>query len=245
MSIRIILDDATLLWANRGDIRLMDSYRHSLTELIRALGFERVLKPPARLLRLSWICGVFYPLAEWRVRRWERDPAHRDQIEHMAAAAQRNVSSPAGCTPERRERAAREAAHRYRVYWEALRMSGMSGGKRRIIALYLDGSQHHIRQPVTLHLTTLDKGQVTQPWQGEGGLRDNGHGRLEPYVLTAARRQQSLIRVVEGLDLIPLPGFDRIAVAWSSTPTPTEPESVERAVRVEPGMAGQFAEQPH
>ena len=62
--------------------------------------------------------------------------------------------------------------------------------------MYLDGSQHHIRQPVALHLTTVDKGQVTQPWQGEGALRDNGHGRLEPYVLTTGRRERSVVRTV-------------------------------------------------
>jgi hypothetical protein len=179
------------------------------------------------------------------VRRWERDPAHRDQLEQMAAAARRNLAPTPGLDPERSDRAARQAAHRYRVYWEALRLSGLSGGKRLIIARYLDGSQHHIRQPVTLHLTTLDKGQVTQPWQGEGGLRDNGHGRLEPYVLTTVRRQQSLVRIVDGLDLIPLPGFDRIAVAWPLAPTVPESECVDRTARTEPGLASQLAERPH
>src|SRR3954453_14829988 len=122
----------------------------------------------------------------------------------MTEAARRNLVLPPCLDPAQQDRAAPAAAHRYRVYWGGLRLSGLSGGKRLIIALYLDGSQHHIRQPVTLHLTTLDKGQVTQPWQGEGGLRDNGHGRLEPYVLTTVRRQQSSVRVVDGLDLIPL-----------------------------------------
>jgi hypothetical protein len=85
---------------------------------------------------------------------------------------------------------------------------------------------------------------VTQPWQGEGGLRDNGHGRLEPHVLTAVRRQQSVIRIVDGLDLIPLPGFDRIAVAWSDAPAAPGPESADRASRAEPGLAGRLAERP-
>jgi hypothetical protein len=79
---------------------------------------------------------------------------------------------------------------------------------------YLDGTQHHIRQEVALHLTTLDKGQVTQPWQGEGALLDNGHGRLEPFVLTAGRRQRHEMLTVDGLDILPIAGFDRIAVAW-------------------------------
>jgi hypothetical protein len=64
-----------------------------------------------------------------------------------------------------------------------------------------------------VHLTTLDKGQMTQPWQGEGALLDNGHGKLEPFVLTTGRRPRHGCHTVEGLDLIPYPGFDRIAVA--------------------------------
>jgi hypothetical protein len=222
LSIRIVLDDATLLWANHGDARLMDSYRTSLDALIRALRFDRVIRPPVRLLWLTWICGALYPIALWRVRRWERDPAHREQLERMAAAARRNLALPPGLDPAEQGRVAQAAAHRYRLYWEALRLSGLSGGRGQIIALYLDGSQHHIRQPLTLHLTTLDKGHVTQPWQGEGSLRDNGHGRLEPYVLTAERRLHSAVRTVDGLDLVPLRGFDRIAVAWpggAATPT--------------------------
>ena len=127
-----------------------------------------------------------------------------------------------GLDPQQQERLVAQAAHRYRIYWEALQLSHLTRGRRRLIAMYLDGSQHHIRQPVALHLTTLDKGQVTQPWQGEGALRDNGHGRLEPYVLTTGRRERSVVRTVAGLDLVPLPGFERIAVTWPNVPSPTE-----------------------
>jgi hypothetical protein len=234
LSIRIVMDDATLLWANHGDARLMDSYRSSLAALIRALNYDRVIQPPIRLLWLSWACGVWYPLSWWRVGRWERDPANRAQLERMDAAAHRNLVLPPGLDPVEQARAAERAAHRYRLYWEALRLSGLSRGRRRIIALYLDGSQHHVRQPVTLHVTTLDKGQVTQPWQGEGALRDNGHGRLEPYVLTAARRQLCSVRTVDGLDLLGLPGFDRISVAVDRAGAP----------RPETGAAARLAEQP-
>ena len=54
---------------------------------------------------------------------------------------------------------------------------------------------------------------MTQPWQGEGALLDNGHGKLVPFVLTGGRRSRYRTGVVDGLDLVPLPGFDRIAVA--------------------------------
>src|SRR5581483_3039212 len=103
----------------------------------------------------------------------------------------------------------RRASHRYRVYWEALQLSGFSRHKRRLVAMYLDGTQHHPPQEVALHLTTLDKGQVTQPWQGEGVLLDNGHGRLEPFVLTAGRRPRYARALVDDVNVVPAAGFDR------------------------------------
>ncbi len=223
LAIRIVFDDSTLIMANSANRGQIDSYITSIGALVAALQFERVLLPPMRQSSFAWLfhLGV-YTLARWRVRRWERDPAHCDQIEQMAQAARRNLALPAGLDAKQRDRQVARAAHRYRVYWEALQLSHLSLGRRRLVAMYLDGSQHHIRQPVAFHLTTLDKGQITPPGQGEGALRDNGHGRLEPYVLTTGRRERSIVRTVSGLDLIPLPGFDRIAVTWSSVPSPTE-----------------------
>ena len=167
----------------------MTAYRDSLNELIHTLGFEQVLRPPTSLLRLTWPCFAFYPAAEWRVRRWDGEPGRPVPVGADGRGGPAQPRPVAGTEPRATRSRGPPAAHRYRVYWEALRLSGLSRGRRRLIALYLDGSQHHIRQPVTLHLTTLDKGQMTQPWQGEGGLRDTGHGGLEPYVLTAARRE--------------------------------------------------------
>ena len=223
LAIRIVFDDSTLIMANRADPGQIASYIASIRALIGVLGGGRVLLPPMRQSSFAWLfhLGV-YPLARWRVRRWERDPAHRDEMEHMAEAARRNLALPPGLDPKQQERFVAEAAHRYRIYWEALQLSHLTRGRRRLIAMYLDGSQHHIRQPMALHLTTVDKGQVTQPWQGEGALRDNGHGRLEPYVLTTGRRERSVVRTVAGLDLVPLPGFERIAVTWPNVPSPTE-----------------------
>lgn len=242
LRIRIVLDDATLLWANHGDARRMASYSTSLGALVRAMRFERVLLAPIRLSWFSWICRPFYPFARWRVQRWERDPANHDQLERMAGAARRNLDLPPGLAPDEEDRAVREAARRYRVFWEAMRLSHLSQGTRNIIAMYLDGSQHHIQQQVAMHLTTLDKGQVTQPWQGEGALRDNGHGRLEPYVLTAHRRQQAVIETVEDLDVVPVPGFDRIAVVVSEVQQAVEPP--DHAARIAPDLAHQLAGRP-
>src|SRR5262249_31664000 len=127
--------------------------------------------------------------------------------------AHRNVRVPDGLAPAARERYVRAASHRYRVYWEALQLSGITRSKNRIISMYLDGNQHHIRQTDALHLTSVDKGQITQPWQGEGALMDDGHGHLVPFVLTGGRRERYQTRVVGDLDLVPLSGFEHIAVA--------------------------------
>ena len=157
-------------------------------------------------------------IAEWRVRRWERDPAHQEQLDRMAEYARRNVIVPANLSSEEQERFVRHASHRFRVCWDALRLGAqIFPDRERLLALYLDGSQHHRRQ-AALHLTSVDKGQMTQPWQGEGVLLDNGRQKLEPFVLTAGRRSRYHSRIIEGLDLVAAPGFDRLAVVWPHAP---------------------------
>jgi hypothetical protein len=213
LRIKICFDDATLVMANDSDTSLMDSYMRSLPELVRALGYERIFIKFFNQSLFAWAfhCG-FYLLARFRVWKWERDPAHRSQIERMDEYARRNVVVPDGLQPEEQERYLRRASHRYRVYWEALQLTRFIWGRIKVIAMYLDGSQHHSPQSVALHLTTLDKGQVTQPWQGEGVLLDNGRGKLEPFVLTAGRRPRHSSREVTDLDVVSCPAFDKIVV---------------------------------
>jgi hypothetical protein len=214
IEVRIVFDDSTLAMANRSPRALMQSYMESIEDRIRVLGLQPVFMPTFRQSWLSWFLHLgFFQVARRRVRRWERDPANKDQLERMHEFARRNLVLGSTLPPEQEKRSIEEAAHRYRVYWEALQLSGMTRSKRRVVAMYLDGSQHHRRQDVTLHLTTLYKGQVTQPWQGEGALLDNGHGSLEPFVLTAQRRLRYTCQLVEGLSIVPGLGFDRIAVA--------------------------------
>lgn len=222
LSISIAFDDSTLVMANRADKRLMNSYMTSIGGLIHALGFDSVISASMKHSFFAWLFHFgLYQYAGWRVRRWDRDPANHEQIERMADAARRNVAVPEGLNAEQREDYIRQAAHRYRVYWEALQLSGLTNSKSRLIGMYLDGTQHHIPQQVAFHLTSLDKGQVTQPWQGIGGLLDNGHGKLEPFVLTAGRQQRYTTQLVDRLDFDFGPGFDQMAVA---SPLASEPE---------------------
>jgi hypothetical protein len=214
LQFRIVFDDSTLIIANRVDRRLINSYVASIGTLIHALGYQGLFLPTLRQSAFSWILNFgFYQVAARRVQKWEADPANREKLEQMHASARRNLDIPPALGAEATDRYVADAAHRYRVYWEALQLSGLTRSRRRIVGMYLDGTQHHIPQTVALHLTTLDKGQVTQPWQGEGMLLDNGHGRLEPFVMTAGRRPRYQTHVIDGLDSVPLPGFDQISVA--------------------------------
>jgi hypothetical protein len=221
LQFQIYFDDETLLLANDADKGLMRSYMSSIAELIHVLGYQSVFLPPTRITNFAWFLRfgpyqffrfTLIQIAEWRVRRWERDPANQEKLARMAEFARRNVVVPAHLNPEEQDRFVRAASHRFRVCWDALRLGAqIFPDRERLVALYLDGSQHH-RQQVALHLTSVDKGQMTQPWQGEGVLLDNGHQKLEPFVFTAARRSRHHVRIIEGLDLVPSPGFDRITV---------------------------------
>jgi hypothetical protein len=217
LQIRIVFDDTTLAMANHADRRLMRSYMSSIGELTRVLSFERLFLPSFGHSSFAWLFHFgIYHVARFLVWRWERQPANREQIDRMDHFARRNVVLPPGLDPAEQEDYIRASSHRYRIYWEALQLSGVTKSKNRIIAMYLNGSQHHIPEVVSLHLTSVDKGQVTQPWQGEGALLDNGHGGLEPYVVTAGRKLRYTVQSVDGLSVLPLPGFERIAVVRSN-----------------------------
>jgi hypothetical protein len=221
LKIQIVFDDSTLIMANRVEPGLMHSYMSSLADLIRCLGYEQLFLRPFTQSRFSWLFHFGpYLLARLRVHHWEQDPANKEKLASMLESAGRNVLVPAGLDASGRDRYLQDASHRYRVYWEALQLTGFSKQRDRLVAMYLDGTQHHIRQEVALHLTTLDKGQVTQPWQGEGALLDNVHGGLEPFVLTAGRRLRHEVHKVDGLSILPMTGFDQIPVAWPSAPEP-------------------------
>jgi len=226
LQFQIYFDDETLLLANRANKGFMRSYMSSIADLIRVLGYRSVFLPPTRITHFAWFLRfgpyqlfrfTLIQIAERRVRRWERDPANRETMERMKEYARRNVVVPANLDAETQVRFVEYASHRFRVCWDALRLGARIFPDRgRLLALYLDGSQHH-RQQVALHLTSVDKGQMTQPWQGEGVLLDNGYQKLEPFVLTGGRRARYHLRVLEGVDVVAAPGFDRLAVVWPRT----------------------------
>ncbi len=225
LQFRLVYDDTTLVMANRSDWGMMKAYQASIRELIQALGYESLFLPSFGHSSFAWLFHFgWYAVARLRVWRWERNPANVEKMERMLEYARRNVVLPPGLAPEKHESYFRAAAHRYRVYWDALQLSGVTKSKNRIVAMYLNGQQHHLPETVALHLTSLDKGQVTQPWQGEGTLLDNGKGGLEPFVLTAGRRQRYGVETIGGLSVVPCPGFEQIAVAHSLEKVPAVQE---------------------
>jgi hypothetical protein len=215
LRIKIIFDDSTIRMANRHARQPMEDYMRSVGRLMRDLNYESFMDGTMRQSSFAWLFHLgLYQLARWRVRRWERDPANLETLDRMLEYSRRNLVVPDHLTGAERERYHRDAAHRYRVYWEALQLSGLSRSGNKIVAMYLDGNQHHIRQDAALHLTSLGKGQVTQPWQGEGALRDNGHGKLVPTVLTTKRREEFHARRIEVRDIVPHDGLDSIFVCY-------------------------------
>jgi hypothetical protein len=223
LQLQLLFDDAVTLFANRVNKKLIDSYIASVTDLLRVLQFGSIFSPPSRLTHNGWflrfgpyqLCRmVLMRIAERNVRRWEMDPANKKQLERMTEFARHNLVFSRDVGPAEQDRQARDASHRFRVCWEALnKASRIFSRKDRLIALYLDGSQHH-QQQVVMHLSSVAKGQMTQPWQGEGALLDNGHSQLVPFVLTAGRRPSYHARAVDALDLVPSSGLDRINVVW-------------------------------
>lgn len=220
LRIKIVFDDSTIRMANRHSAAPMDAYMTSIAQLIQSLRYESFLVGTMRQSSFAWLFHLgFYQVARWRVRRWERDPDNRVALERMVEFAERNLDLPPGLNDAERRRLSEAAAHRYRVYWEALQLSGFSRLGHKLIAMYLDGQQHHLPAQGVLHLTSLGKGIVAQPWQGEGALLDNGHGKLVPTVLTAGRRERVTSQRVAGLGLLPDAAFDAIDVC---TERPTD-----------------------
>jgi hypothetical protein len=213
LRIKIIFDDSTIRMANRYGWAPMKDYMDSVARLVRAMRYESCIVGTMRQSSFAWLFHFgLYQLAGWRVRRWERDPANQEMFDRMLEGARRNLVTLADWSAERREKYCRDAAHRYRVYWEALQLSGLSRLGKKLVAMYLDGNQHHLRQSAALHLTSVAKGQVTQPWQGEGVLRDNGHDKLVPIVLSGKRRSEVRLERVDVPGVISAWGLDSIYV---------------------------------
>ncbi len=106
LRIKIIFDDSTVSMANRPDRRHMDNYIGSIGRLIKVLGYQPFIVGTMRQSSFAWLFNFgFYQVAEWRVRRFERDPANQAVVEQMTTFARRNLLLPPGLDEEARERA--------------------------------------------------------------------------------------------------------------------------------------------
>ncbi|HEX4412802.1 MAG TPA: hypothetical protein VH107_04180 [Lacipirellulaceae bacterium] len=222
LEIRIIFDDSTVRMANQYDTAPMEDYMQSIGRLIKTLGYESLIVNTIRQSSFSWIFKFgFFQWANFRVKRWERDPTNKPVMDRMLEFARRNLTMADDLPEAEKDRRYEAAAHRYRVYWEALQISGFSRLGKGLNAMYLDGHQHHLRQEAALHLASLGKQQLTQPWQGPGALLDNGTGKLVPIVLTAKRLARVDCETISLGDLVPSPDFASIQVARERVEQPT------------------------
>ncbi len=222
LKIKIIFDDSTVRMANEYPRQPMDEYINSVGRLIQNLGYQSFIPGTLRQSSFAWLFKFgLYQVAAVRVRRWERDPSNQAAIERMLEFSRRNLALPDGLTDDEREIRFRDAARRYRVYWEALQMSGLSRVGNKLVAMYMDGNQHHLKQSASLHVASVGKQQITQPWQGAGALRDNGHGKLVPIVLTSKRLQTLHAESVLTPGFLPGSAFESIQVCVDRFPTVT------------------------
>jgi pyoverdine/dityrosine biosynthesis protein len=217
IQVRIFFDDAMMRLANHVDPQRIQSYKESFQKLVKAMGFEQLIIGSLDQSAFAWLRYFgFLQIANYRIRRWEQLPENQPKIDAMNEYARRDIIIPLGLTSEQRNQFIREASHRYRVYWETFRFGMQVIGYRRfshvLNAMYLDGTQHHIQLKPFLHLRSLSKEQVTQPWQGYGALRDNGRGKLVPIVITSERQKKFELHTIRGLDIIQLTGFDCIDI---------------------------------
>jgi hypothetical protein len=234
LKIKIVFDDAAVGMANRPDRRHMDSYIASVGRLVEALGYHSFIRGTGRHSSFAWLFHLFpFPLARLHLRIWEANPDHRAVIERMDGFAHRNLVLPGGLPEAEQDRLCHDASHRYRLYWEAfliaLWLQRVTLCAHSLVAMYLDGNQHHIRLKGSLHLTTVGKGHIVQPWQGAGALCDNGHAQLVPCVLTRERTRMAKTEIC-GLDVIGLDGFDRIALAAADAGAARAPAEAPTAV---------------
>lgn len=216
--IKIIFDDSTVRMANRYPKKPMNEFIRSVGQLAKSMKYESFIVGTMRQSSFAWLFNFGpYQLANRRMKRWAKQPENAEVVERMLEFSRRNLVVPTGLSEAETEKRFRDAAHRYRVYWEALQMSGFANLGNKLVAMYMDGNQHHQKQAASLHLATVGKEQVTQPWQGEGALRDNGKGKLVPLVLTAKRREELTIEEVDTSGLVPQEGFDTLPVCLKAS----------------------------
>src|SRR5262249_15521249 len=127
LRIKIVFDDSTIRMANQYAWKPMKDYMGSIAQLITAMRYESFIVGTMRQSSFAWL--FHFGLYQWAgrlVRRWEQDPANREKFEQMLEFARRNVVFAPNMSSQEQERRHREAAHRYRVYWQALQLSHLS-----------------------------------------------------------------------------------------------------------------------
>jgi len=194
LHVRIVCDDALVRRVNGVPRWMTREYMASLRDLVSRLELDYLIKAVIPLSRYHPLLhlGLCFQRAKRRVLRWEADPANSQAIAEMDRHAFKNLLPTPDLSDGERWERARRASHEYRLYWEALELSCIPRLQRPLMTLY-SGERGLLR------IYSLCKGNISQPWQGEGGLRPNDKGELVPFVLTQERKDTYQTQWVNGL----------------------------------------------
>lgn len=234
LQVSLYLDDARSERANGIPAQRTNAYRESLVALVEALSIQSLVSDVFSLKvgYERFKVEAYQNAAEEMVRAWEQDPGNLDALETQRLHARKNLPVLPDSEPDAISEA-EAAAHRYRVCLQAEILSGLWSQPGVLYGRF----SHH---PGFWQIFTLRKGSVSQPWQGQGCLKLNPNGKMEPFLLTQSRTDK--YDLLDSFDTglqekgVSRPGFDRIAVVSErSTPlTPTGHAPPELAHRFPP-----------
>lgn len=189
LKIRIFCDDARAIAVNNYDPKSTEEYIQSLRELIRILRLEGVIEViQFNKIYNQYNVADYLSDAEERIRKWELDKRNKERIVEMDEHCRKNIILPSTSSQEIKNKI-KNSSHLFRVYFEAETLAGIYD----IPDIWATYRKEH----GFLLIYSLTKGNITQPWQGEGCLRLLPCGKIIPYVLTQARKEKLKIKEFE------------------------------------------------
>lgn len=202
--IRIAADDFIQMKVNNVKKTVTEEYIKSLEHLINSLGIDSVITGVKKVSTYKALILPHYFRARKAVAKFEANPENVEMIEMTRVHARRNLYFESGESEQEKEAIIRRAAHEYLVFWSALQLSKIAKLQPRLLLMYN-------KREGFIQINTVYKGNITQPWQGEGCLEDI-KGKLIPQVLTQLRRDIYNIKHVYGISIKGLEHIKEIKV---------------------------------
>ncbi len=203
-NINIITSGYRAIQVNEVDPKRAEAYETSVKNLVNYLGYDSIITTG----HLGALCaemnsefqkalGEVRPQAE----EWWNDPNNVKEVEEMKAHARNDMDLKGHDDEEIVKEKISNAAFKYKLY-------RLAEKKVNILCQY-SGSVHasynrHDSSPI-ISVFTLKKGNITQPWQGEGVLvAERCHDELSPEVLTQRRKEAYVPLATISMDTINL-----------------------------------------